>query len=74
MPIKVLLLLEEELSSQRVLLSVPFEGDLIEDSREGKPEWVQIEDIPKIEMQENFRRRISLFFEEGMREEHIIKT
>ncbi|MEF2965877.1 8-oxo-dGTP diphosphatase [Paenibacillus sp. M1] len=67
-------------------ITYEFEGDLIADSREGKPEWVQIQDISKIEMQENFRRRISLFFEEGtfethmnryeegMKEEHIIKT
>ncbi|MCM3496895.1 8-oxo-dGTP diphosphatase [Paenibacillus lactis] len=62
-----------------------FEGTLIEDGREGKPEWVRIADISDIDMQENFKRRIPLFFkegtfethmnryQEGMKEEHVIK-
>lgn len=67
-------------------ITYEFEGDLIEESREGKPKWILIEDINNIEMQENFKRRIPLLFEEGtfethmnryeegMKEEHIIKT
>ncbi len=48
-----------------------FEGTLLEDCREGKPEWILLGDLYKIEMQDNFRRRIPLFFEEGTFETHM---
>nr|WP_114496361.1 8-oxo-dGTP diphosphatase [Fontibacillus phaseoli] len=50
-----------------------FDGTLIEDCREGKAEWILIDEIDNIEMQDNFRRRIPLLFEEGTFETHMIR-
>lgn len=44
-------------------LTRDFEGDLLADSREGKPEWISLEASADIEMQDNFRRRIPLFLQ-----------
>lgn len=42
-----------------------FSGTLLEDSPEGKPVWVNINEVPNIPMQGSIRRRFPLFFEEG---------
>ena len=52
-------------------ITYDFDGELIEHSREGKPEWILITDLNNIEMQDNFRRRVPLFFQEGTFETHM---
>lgn len=42
-----------------------FKGELLKESPEGKPVWVNIKDIDTIHMQKSIRRRIPLFFKEG---------
>lgn len=42
-----------------------FSGTLLEESSEGKPIWVNINDIPNIPMQDSIRRRFPLLLEEG---------
>jgi 8-oxo-dGTP diphosphatase len=53
-------------------LTTDFEGELLEESPEGKAEWIDINKIESMPMQESFRRRIPLFFEEGTFEIHTI--
>jgi len=52
-------------------ITYDFEGELLEDSREGRPEWVELSSLDQIEMQENFRNRLPLFFEQGTFETHM---
>ncbi|MFC4411191.1 8-oxo-dGTP diphosphatase [Chungangia koreensis] len=42
-----------------------FSGELIEDSLEGKPVWVHLNEVESLPMQESIRRRFPLFFEDG---------
>jgi 8-oxo-dGTP diphosphatase len=53
-------------------LSSDFEGELLENHPEGKPEWIDLESLDKIEMQDSFRKRLPLFFEVGTFEIHRI--
>ncbi|WP_379138347.1 8-oxo-dGTP diphosphatase [Paenibacillus sp. sgz500958] len=52
-------------------ITYDFTGELLQGSREGKPEWVALADLETIEMQENIRKRIPLFFDEGTFEIHV---
>ncbi|WP_152970664.1 8-oxo-dGTP diphosphatase [Bacillus sp. FJAT-28004] len=47
-----------------------FEGDLLADHKEGKSEWIHINALDSIPMQDSFRRRLPLFFEDGVFEIH----
>ncbi|MCR6096254.1 8-oxo-dGTP diphosphatase [Salipaludibacillus agaradhaerens] len=42
-----------------------FSGTLLEDTHEGKPVWVNKNEIPNLSMQGSIRRRFPLFFEDG---------
>ena len=42
-----------------------FSGTLLENTPEGKPVWVHIDEIAKLPMQTSIRRRFPFFFEEG---------
>ena len=42
-----------------------FEGQLLQNSSEGKPIWVNIDEIDQLPMQQSIRRRFPLFFQEG---------
>lgn len=46
-------------------LSKEFNGELLQQSPEGKPVWMNIKDVKNIPMQKSIRRRFPLFFEEG---------
>ncbi|MFC0186812.1 8-oxo-dGTP diphosphatase [Fictibacillus aquaticus] len=46
-------------------LTKEFTGDLIENSMEGKPVWVKINEAYSLPMQKSIRRRFPLFFEAG---------
>nr|WP_245153935.1 hypothetical protein [Jeotgalibacillus proteolyticus] len=46
-------------------LAKSFKGKLVEDSPEGKPIWVKLDQVPNLPMQKSIRRRFPLFFEEG---------
>ncbi|MFD1135956.1 8-oxo-dGTP diphosphatase [Paenibacillus urinalis] len=46
-------------------LATSFEGELLDHPLEGELQWVEIEDVPKFPMQDWFKRRFPLFFEEG---------
>jgi 8-oxo-dGTP diphosphatase len=43
-----------------------FNGDLLEETPEGKAVWVNIEDVDKLPMQTSIRRRFPFFFKEGI--------
>lgn len=49
-----------------------FSGDLQEDSKEGKPVWVQIADLERLPMQPSIKRRLPYFFKEGTFEIHVV--
>lgn len=51
-------------------VAVEFEGELLEDPPEGNLKWVPIEEVPALPMQDWFRERFPLFFEEGTFEVH----
>ncbi|MDX8361458.1 8-oxo-dGTP diphosphatase [Cytobacillus sp. IB215316] len=42
-----------------------FSGELLQESREGRPVWVEIQEAYNLPMQDSIRRRFPLFFEEG---------
>lgn len=46
-------------------LATEFEGELLDDPPEGELEWVDIEKIDEIPVQDWFRRRFPLFFRQG---------
>jgi 8-oxo-dGTP diphosphatase len=46
-------------------LTKDFTGELINDSPEGGPVWVNIKEAYDLPMQKSIRRRFPLFFEEG---------
>ncbi|MFD2699591.1 8-oxo-dGTP diphosphatase [Paenibacillus shunpengii] len=46
-------------------LATSFEGELLDHPPEGELRWVEIEDVPKLPMQDWFKRRFPLFFAEG---------
>jgi 8-oxo-dGTP diphosphatase len=46
-------------------ITTKFTGKLLNDGPEGKPEWICRKDLDTIPMQDWFRRRLSLIFEEG---------
>jgi len=46
-------------------LATEFEGELLNDPPEGELEWVDIEKIDEIPVQDWFRRRFPLFFRQG---------
>ncbi|WP_438432163.1 8-oxo-dGTP diphosphatase [Gorillibacterium sp. sgz500922] len=48
-----------------------FSGELLTASREGVPRWVPLSRLNEVDMQDNFRRRIPLFFEAGTFETHM---
>ncbi|MCA0969289.1 8-oxo-dGTP diphosphatase [Halobacillus litoralis] len=48
-----------------------FEGDLLEESEEGKPQWVKISELEDLPMQSSIRRRIPLLLEEGIFEVQV---
>ncbi|WP_058303646.1 8-oxo-dGTP diphosphatase [Gorillibacterium timonense] len=52
-------------------LSRDYEGELVTESREGVPEWVPLATLGQVNMQDNFRRRVPLFFAEGTFETHM---
>lgn len=49
-----------------------FSGTIIDDSKEGNPIWVHIDDLMTIPMQKSIRRRIPYMLEEGTFEIHVI--
>lgn len=51
-------------------IATEFEGTLLENPTEGDLHWVRIEDALQLPMQDWFRRRFPLFFEEGTFEIH----
>ncbi|MFJ5763623.1 8-oxo-dGTP diphosphatase [Neobacillus sp. NPDC093182] len=53
-------------------LTQDFKGELLIDSPEGKPVWVNIEKAYNLPMQESIRRRFPLFFEEGSFEIQVV--
>ena len=42
-----------------------FSGTLLENTPEGKPVWVHMDELAKLPMQTSIRRRLPFFFEEG---------
>ncbi|MHA7136730.1 8-oxo-dGTP diphosphatase [Rossellomorea arthrocnemi] len=46
-------------------LTRSFKGDLLQESSEGKPVWVNMKDVENLPMQQSIKRRFPLFFEEG---------
>ncbi|MDO6447960.1 8-oxo-dGTP diphosphatase [Oceanobacillus profundus] len=48
-----------------------FTGELLENSKEGKPSWIKINEAMNLPMQHSIRRRFPLFFEEGTFEIHV---
>ncbi|MDX8365409.1 8-oxo-dGTP diphosphatase [Cytobacillus sp. IB215665] len=42
-----------------------FSGELLQESREGRPVWVDIQEAYNLPMQDSIRRRFPLYFEEG---------
>jgi len=48
-----------------------FSGTLLENTREGKPVWIHINEVYDLPMQDSIRRRFPLFFEEGTFEIHV---
>lgn len=46
-------------------LTTSFSGTLLENTQEGKPVWVHVNEVPRLPMQASIRRRFPLFFEEG---------
>lgn len=46
-------------------ISKDFKGALLENSPEGKPVWVNVNEAQYLPMQNSIRRRFPLFFEEG---------
>ncbi|MEI5908899.1 8-oxo-dGTP diphosphatase [Bacillus spongiae] len=42
-----------------------FKGELIQNSPEGKPVWIKINEVNHLPMQKSIKRRLPLFFEEG---------
>lgn len=53
-------------------LTKDFKGELLNDSPEGKPVWVNIKDADLLPMQKSIRRRFPLFFKEGTFEIQVI--
>lgn len=49
-----------------------FSGTIIDDSKEGNPIWVHIDDLMTIPMQKSIHRRIPYMLEEGTFEIHVI--
>ncbi|WP_135554764.1 8-oxo-dGTP diphosphatase [Paenibacillus cymbidii] len=47
-----------------------FEGELLPDHDEGKSEWIHINELDSIPMQDSFRRRLPLFFDDCTFEIH----
>lgn len=52
-------------------LTKDFKGDLLENSPEGKPVWVNIKDAYNLPMQKSIQQRFPLFFEDGTFEIHV---
>jgi len=48
-----------------------FSGELLADSPEGKPIWVNKQDLESLPMQNSIRRRFPFFFEEGTFEIYV---
>ncbi|MFA9558272.1 8-oxo-dGTP diphosphatase [Evansella sp. AB-rgal1] len=48
-----------------------FRGQLLKDSPEGKPVWVDISELDHLPIQKSIRRRMPLFFKEGTFEIHV---
>lgn len=42
-----------------------FEGEVLTDSREGRPQWWAIEDLDKLDMQDDIRERLPLYWGNG---------
>lgn len=42
-----------------------FEGDLLKTSREGEPRWFSLEEIEHLEMQDDIRERLPLYYRKG---------
>lgn len=53
-------------------LATSFEGSLLENPPEDELVWVHINDVMKLPMQEWFRKRLPLFFEQGTFEWHAV--
>jgi 8-oxo-dGTP diphosphatase len=53
-------------------LTTTFSGTLLEDSPEGKPVWVHLDDVQNLPMQTSIKRRFPLFFQEGTFEIQIV--
>ncbi len=49
-----------------------FTGELLSNTREGRPKWIHIDDLNKLPMQESVRRRLPYFFREGTFEIHVV--
>lgn len=53
-------------------LATSFEGSLLENPPEGELVWVHINDVMDLPMQDWFRKRFPLFFEQGTFEWHAV--
>lgn len=53
-------------------LATEFEGELLADPPEGELQWIDIEKIDEIPVQDWFRRRFPLFFRQGTFELSVI--
>ncbi|GGE31466.1 8-oxo-dGTP diphosphatase [Streptococcus himalayensis] len=42
-----------------------FEGEILTESREGVPKWWAIEELPSLEMQDDIRERLPLYWRAG---------
>lgn len=60
-----------------------FEGKLLTESREGLPQWHAIADLDKLDMQEDIRQRLPLYWRQGSfehlhywsdKEKKVVKT
>lgn len=49
-----------------------YSGDLLLHTAEGQPEWIHINELHSIPMQQSIRRRIPYFFKEGTFEIHVV--
>ncbi|XNQ12949.1 8-oxo-dGTP diphosphatase [Lysinibacillus sp. 3P01SB] len=49
-----------------------FSGELLEETKEGKPEWYPISELDSLPMQPSIRRRIPYFFKPGTYEIQVV--
>lgn len=49
-----------------------FSGEIITNSTEGRPEWINIDELDSMPMQQSIRRRLPYFFKDGTFEIHVV--